>query len=460
MGNPPFVGFVWRTETQQKQFTRLVTPYGAKSSRLDYVAAWFIKAGEYSQGNRRIRIAFVATNSISQGEQVAQLWPILFDRHGLEVAFAHRTFAWGSEARGKAHVHVVIVGLAHREHEPAEKRLFSYPDIKGEPLETRHNSLTAYLFDARAVANRHLVVERESQSLAGAPSICVGTKPVDNGHYIFDANERADFLASEAGAAKAMRPFLGGYEFINGEGRWLLHTADLSPAETRQMPKVRERISAVRAFRETGGGKLANKLAHTPTAYHVTVIPEAPYLVLPEVSSERREYVPIGWIEPPTIPSNKLLVIERAELWHFAILTSRAHMAWLAHVGGRLESRFQYSPGLVYNTFPWPEATPAQRAKVEALAQAVLDARAAHPTASLADLYDPDTMPANLRRAHAALDAAVDKLYRPTPFATDRDRVEHLFGRYEALVSPLERLGAAKNRRQAIKQRQAKAING
>jgi hypothetical protein len=348
-------------------------------------------------------------------------------------------------------VHVVIVGLTHRDNEPAEKRLFSYPDIKGDPVESRHPALTAYLFDARSVVNRHLVINRESRSLSASPRICVGTKPVDGGHYLFDASERDEFIAAEPGAARAMRPFLGGYEFINGQGRWILHTADLSPTELRQMPKVRERIAAVRQFRLTGAGKLAKQLAETPTSYHVTVIPTAPFLVLPEVSSERRDYVPIGWVEPPTIPSNKLLVVLEAKLWDFAVLTSRAHMAWLAHVGGRLKSDYSYSTGLVYNTFPWPDASPAQREKVEALAQAVLDARAAYPEASLADLYDPDTMPADLRKAHAALDTAVDRLYRPAPFASDRDRVEHLFGRYEALVNPLGRVGAAKNRRVARK---------
>jgi hypothetical protein len=206
LGNPPFVGFVWRSETQKDQFTRLVSAYGGNSSRLDYVAAWFIKAGEYLQANRRVRVAFVSTNSICQGEQVAQLWPILFDRFGLEIAFAHRTFLWKSEARGKAHVHVVIVGLAHRDNEPAEKRLFSYPNIKGDPVESQHSALTAYLFDARSVVNRHLVINRESRSLAASPRICVGTKPVDGGHYLFDADERDAFIADEPGAAKAMRP--------------------------------------------------------------------------------------------------------------------------------------------------------------------------------------------------------------------------------------------------------------
>jgi hypothetical protein len=325
-------------------------------------------------------------------------------------------------------------------------------------VESTHGALTAYLFDATGVANRHLVVNRQSAMLDVAPKICVGTKPVDGGHYIFDAEERRTFLDKEPGAEKAMRPFLGGYEFINGEGRWILHVADLTPAELRSMPEVLDRIAKVREYRSSSSGNLANVLASDPTAYHVTVIPKSPYLVIPEVSSERREYVPVGWIEPPAIPSNKLLVIQDATLWHFGVLTSRAHIAWLAHVGGRLKSDYSYSPGLVYNTFPWPlrqaqgeRVWEAQHTKIETLAQAVLDARAAHPTSSLADLYDPDTMPANLRKAHTALDLAVDKLYRPAPFASDRDRVEHLFGRYEALVNPLERLGIAKNKRVAKK---------
>jgi hypothetical protein len=451
LGNPPFVGFVFRGAQQQNQFAALTSRLGASGSRLDYVAAWFLKAGEYVQPNRHIRIGFVATNSIAQGEQVAQLWPTLFQRWGLEIAFAHRTFSWTSEARGKANVHVVIVGLVHREHEPASKRLFGYPDIRGEPVETRHDALTAYLFDARAVANRHLIVTRERGSLSGEPPICVGTKPVDNGHYILDARERSQLLRAEPDAEVIVRPFLGGHEFINDEPRWIVHAQAASPDQLRNWKLVRDRIAAVRAFRETSSGKLANSLSSNPLGYHVTVVPGEAYLVIPEVSSERREYVPIGWIEPPTIPSNQLLVVEGATLWHFGALTSRMHMSWLSHIGGRLKNDFRYSSGLVYNTFPWPEASPAQRARVEQLAQAVLDARTAHPTSSLADLYDPDTMPGDLRKAHAALDAAVDRLYRAAPFAGDRDRVEHLFGRYEALVNPLEREGARQVRRVARK---------
>lgn len=436
MGNPPFGGFVFRSVALASQAGALMERLGASGSRLDYVAAWFLKAAQYLQG--KARVGFVSTNSLSQGEQVAQLWPALFDRWGLEIAFAHRTFAWGSDARGKAHVHVVVIGLTRREDEPIEKRLFSYNKLDGPGTETRHVALTPYLFGAETVRNRHLVVTRERESLCSAPQIRVGTKPVDDGHYIFDAAERALLLAEEPGAEPWLHPFLGGEEFINGGQRWLLYLRHTPPDMIRAMPRLRERIAAVRAFRETTSGKLAQSLASQPTAFHVELVPDAPFLVIPEVSSERREYAPIGWLEPPAIPSNKLLVILRATPWHFAVVQSAMHMAWLRHIGGRLESRYQYSSGLVYNTFPWPEdATAAARARVAALAEAVLGERAKWPTSSLADLYDPNSMPAGLRAAHARLDTAVDRLYRAQPFASERERVEHLFGRYERLVDSL-----------------------
>lgn len=447
MGNPPFIGQSYQSPFQREQMAQVINAPNGKAGSLDYVAAWFIKAGQFAQANRRIRIAFVSTNSITQGEQVAQLWPILFDRHGLEIAFAHRTFSWGSEARGKAHVHVVIVGLVHRDHEPTEKRLFSYPDIKGDPVESRHGALTAYLFDAKGVVNRHLMVRTANSPLSAKVPMRMGSKPVEGGNLIFDAVERQEFLTAEPGASPFMVPFLGAQEYISGQGRWILSVATVAPDKIRALKAVHARLRNVKEFRSASKKAKTRDLAAYPAQFEVTTIPKSSFLVIPEVSSERRDYIPIGWLDPPTIPSNKLLTVLNADLWQFAVLTSRQHMAWMGHVGGRLKSDFQYSPGMVYNTFPWPDATDAQRAKVEALAQAVLDARAAHPTSSLADLYDPDTMPANLRKAHAALDAAVDRLYRSAPFASDRERVEHLFGRYEAMVNPLERLGAAKNRR-------------
>lgn len=444
LGNPPFVGAKFQTPQQRAQVRRLAALPGSGGT-LDYVAAWFIKAARYGAGGDT-RIAFVSTNSIIQGEQVAQLWPILF-RAGAEIAFAHRPFVWP----GRAAVHCVIIGLCARGAEGPQKRLFSYADAKGEPTETRHGALTAYLFDA-GQADRHLVVKEESRPINGARRIIIGSKPIDGGYLIFDAQARARLLAEEPDAAPFLRPYIGAKEYLNDGERWILALQDAAPAQIRSLPHVRERIRQVAAYRRgeiPAFGKLDDSkkapgmsslaLAEAPSSFHVTVIPRTPFLAIPEVSSERRDYIPIGWLEPPTIPSNKLRLLPDATPWEFGILTSRMHMAWTIHIGGRLKSDFQYSIGLNYNTFPWPEASDSQRAIIESLAQAVLDARALpqNATSSLADLYDPDTMPAPLRRAHRDLDHAVEQLYRKAPFASDRERVEHLFTLYQHMIAPL-----------------------
>jgi hypothetical protein len=445
MGNPPFVGAKFQT-AEQRQQVRDLAALGKTGGTLDYVAAWFIKAGAYVDKGPT-RIGFVATNSITQGEQVAQLWPILFDRYGLEIAFAHRTFAWGSDARGKAHVHVVIIGLVHRKYEPKEKRLFSYERANGEADETNHSAIAAYLFGAEALANPHLVVNEQSRPINGAPRLITGTQPIDGDHLKFDAIQRARFLEDEPAAAKFLRPYIGAREFIRDESKWILDLRYASPAELKGLPETTRRLSAVKDFRRNSPRSASNHIADYPTQFGITVIPETPFLVIPQVSSERREYAPFGWMEPPTIPSEKLRLLQNASLWHFGILTSTMHMAWMRAVTGRLESRYMYSVGVVYNTFPWPEATDKQKVEIESLAQAVLEARKAWPTSSLAHLYDPDTMPANLRKAHAALDAAVDRLYRKKTFDSDRDRVEYLFGLYEKLVNPLEADAEKQNKR-------------
>ena len=437
LGNPPFIGAKYQS-AQQRQQVRALAGLGGSGGTLDYVCAWFIKAGAYvNAGGKRAHVGFVSTNSITQGEQVAQLWPILFDRHRMEISFAHRTFAWGSDARGKAHVHVVIIGLAPRGSEPAEKRLFSYDHVNAEPLESRHGALSPYLFDAGGLADPHTVVSESSTSLSGMPKVIIGSKPIDGGHYIFDEAGRDMFLRSEPGAARFMRPFVGAEEFINGRKRWILSLHTASPSELKAMPQVMERIALVRETRLASKSVPTQKLADTPTLYHVNVIPDRPFLVLPEVSSERREYAPIGWLEPPVIPSNLVRVIADATLAHFAVLTSAMHMAWLREVGGRLESRYRYSIGIVYNTFPWPDLSDKARAQLEASGQAILDARAAFPGETLADLYDPDTMPPALRKAHRDNDRAVDRLYRREAFGSDRERVEHLFMLYERLKNPV-----------------------
>lgn len=429
-GNPPFVGAKLQSGEQRAQ-VRSLAALGGSGGTLDYVAAWFIRAGQYAQGGYP-RIGFVATNSITQGEQVAQLWPVLFHRSRLEITFAHRTFVWP----GRAAVHCVIVGLACAGQEPAEKRLFSYIDGKGEPIETQHDALTAYLFDANS-ADRHLVVQSTRTPMNGAPAIRYGTQPIDGGHLIFEAPARAEFLRKQPALEPYVRPYVGSEEYINASQRWLLCLGD-APPHVMRVPEVKERLAEVREFRLASKRPATRELATSPTSFHFTTIPEASFLVIPEVSSERREYVPIGWLEPPTVPSNLVRVLPLASFWDFGILTSAMHMSWLRHIGGRLKSDYRYSIGLVYNTFPWPNVTPAQKKKIEALAQAVLDARALpkNATSSLADLYDPDTMPSELRKAHRDLDVAVDKLYRARPFKSDRERVEHIFPLYEALVQP------------------------
>ena len=438
-GNPPFHGAKHQSPKQREQVRRIAN-LGGSGGTLDYVAAWFLRAGEYV-AESSARIGFVATNSITQGEQAAQLWPLLFERYGLVISFAHRTFAWGSDARGKAHVHVVILGLDRKEAAPAKRRLFIYEHGGEEALEVAEPVISPYLFGAGRLSDPHVVVREANRPINGMPRVIIGSKPIDGGHYIFTAEERARFLASEPLAAPFFRPYPGGREFIRGLERWILVLHEIDPPLLRRLPRVRERVEAVRAFRLKSRSSQTRALAETPTLFHVNVLPEAPFLVLPEVSSERREYLPIGWLEPPVVPSNLVRILPNATLWHFALLTSTMHMSWLRSMGGRLESRYRYSIGLVYNTFPLPR-TPGQGdetgyAELETPAQEILDARARHPGASLADLYDPDTMPPDLKKAHLRLDRAVDRLYRRAPFPSERERVEHLLERYARLSAPL-----------------------
>lgn len=436
-GNPPFSGQSFQSPFQRAQMQRIFGGGSGRGGSVDYVCAWFVRAGEYVQ-NSRARIAFVATNSITQGEQVAQLWPLLFERYALEIAFAHRTFAWLSDARGSAHVHCVILGITRRDDEPKEKRLFSYSEVAGDPVESRHAALSPYLVDAGGLTTRYLVVRESRTSLCMAKTMRMGSKIVDDGLYIFNDDEKREFLSKEPDARLLFRPLVGSDEFINGLKRWILRLDGVSPSSLRTMPFVMERISRVRNYRKASRKAKTRELAETPTAFEVTTIPNRPFLAVPKVSSERREYIPVGWLSPPTIPSQLVQIILDADYWDFAIVTSRMHMAWMRFVGGRLESRYQYSIGIVYNAFPWPAPTDEKnQEKIRVLAQAVINARENHADATLADLYDPDAMPADLRKAHMALDVAVDRLYRKEPFLSDRERVEHLFKLYENLTAPV-----------------------
>ena len=448
LGNPPFVGAKQQTAEQRAQ-VRGIAALGKNGGTLDYVAAWFIKAGEYVQGGDA-RIGFVATNSITQGEQVAQLWPLLFTRCKLEIAFAHRTFAWGSDARGKAHVHVVILGLDRRKAARVEKRLFNYPDINGEPEESRHAALTPYLFDAGGLSDPHLVVQEESAPINGMRRLKTGVQMIDNGIFTFKQDDYESFVAKEPGSQRFFRKYIGGDEYINGFHRWILYLAHSSPSDLRQLPEVRERIRRVREYRASSRRPSTVAMAAYPTRVGVDERLSEPFLVLPNTSSERREYVPIGWLTPDVIANQKLRILPGATLVEFALLTSSMHMAWMRAVTGRMKSDYMYSVGVVYNTYPMPPKD-ADMSGLERLAQAVLDARAEHPGATLADLYDPDLMPPNLRRAHQALDRAVDRLYRRSGFASERERVEHLFRLYESMRAPLADKLIGKRKRRGVR---------
>ena len=448
LGNPPFVGSKFQSDVQRRQVQRLANIRGGGT--LDYVTAWFVAAGEYvQQGNAKI--GFVATNSITQGEQVAQLWPILYQRCNLKITFAHRTFEWGSEARGKAHVHVVIVGLDVADRASNEgHRLFAYEDIREEPAETEVGGISPYLVDTTGFSNPHIVVKESAHPLNELPPMIIGSKPIDGGHFILDQEERRAILEVCPEAEPFIRPFVGAREFLQGGERWILRLPDAPPSVVRECVDVRDRVRAVADFRRKSRSPGTRKLAETPLLYHVNVVPDSSYLVVPEVSSERRDYVPIGWLEPPTIPSNLVRLVTDAALWQFALLTSTMHNAWLRAVAGRLESRYRYSIGVVYNTFPLPTITSRQRRRLGELGTGILGAREAHPDYTLADLYDPDTMPADLRQAHRALDRYVDRLYRPrVGFDSERERVEHLLHMYEQMVAPLDAAATPKRRRRS-----------
>ena len=436
LGNPPFVGHQNRNKKQSAQMLRLADIAGG-SGALDYVAAWYVRAAQYIQkGNGRI--GFVATNSICQGEQVAWLWPPLLDRYGLEITFAHRTFEWSSEARGKAHVHVVLIGLARREDAPEHRRLFSYETYKSkEPTETPVGAITPYLTDGSELASPHIVVKTASKPINRLPALVKGSSPIDKGHYIFTDDERREFLKQEPGAEPFMRPYVGAREFLRGEIRFILYLREASPSALSGLPKVRERMAAVREFRQGSNRPQTLRIANAPAEYDLNVIPVKPFLAIPRVSSELREYMPIGWLEPPVIPSDALHVGIDASKSDFAVLTSAMHMAWLRHVGGRLKSDIRYSVELVYNTFPIPEVDERQILALEPLAQTILDERGRHADSTLAELYTPDLMPPALRSAHQRLDRAVDRLYRRKKFNSEDERVAFLLKLYENRVKTL-----------------------
>lgn len=452
-GNPPFVGAKKQTDLQRSQ-VRQIAALGGSGGTLDYVAAWFLKAGAYLNQSQA-SIGFVATNSITQGEQVAQLWPLLFHRCRLEIAFAHRTFAWGSDARGVAHVHVVVIGLTRRDREPATKRLYSYDDLDGTPVESSHGVLTAYLFDGGGLANRHLVVVETTRPITAVPKIVFGNMPNDDGHLILSREDRDALLAVDPSLVDLVRPLLGSHDMINGKERFCLWLPGAEPGRLRRSRAVMERLERVKAYRLASTRPTTRMLANTPGLFGEIRHTGEPFVIVPRHSAERRDYVPLMFSEGHAIAHDSCLFLPGATMLDFGILNSAMHMSWLRHIGGRIKSDFRYSVGLVLNTFPWPETTPRQATTISRLAAAVLTARSRYPSSTLADLYDPTIMPTELRRAHLALDIAVDDLYRAARFSSQRERVEHLFGLYESLAAPL----AVPSTRRPARRRKIKAAS-
>ena len=439
-GNPPFVGHQWRTKSQRGDMARI---WGTKGqvSRLDYVTCWFHKAALYAAANQSIEIAFVSTNSITQGEQCGILWPTVSARN-LSIRYAHRTFQWNSEARGKAAVHCVIIGLTFAKE--GKRVIYEYDHVRGEPHLSEVARINGYLIDGPQYA-----VPARSAPPVGRLKMHKGSQPTDGarlrkleGGYlkfsnlILDSRDREALLAADPNCGKWLKPYVGGEEMISGQWRWCLWLKDADPAELKASKPIVERLERVRVGRLQSPTASVRDYAKYPTLFTQDRQPDTAYLAMPEVSSETREYIPVAILPPSVVASNKLQIVPDAPLHYFGLLTSAMHMSWMRTVAGRLKSDYSYSPA-VYNSFSYPEMTDAQRTRIEELSKAVLDARAMFPDSSLDVLYDQDAMPPALRRAHQNLDRAVDRLYRRSGFASERERVEHLFALYEKIYTPL-----------------------
>lgn len=430
IGNPPFLGHHYQNAAQKADMATVFYKVNG-AGVLDYVSAWYLKAAQLVQGTTT-KIAFVSTNSIAQGEQVGLLWGLLFAQYHIKIHFAHRTFKWNNEAKGNAAVHVVIVGFAS--FDVADKFIYEYDSVGGEPHELKVSNINPYLVDARDI-----VLRNRSQPISPVPPMIWGNKPTDGGNFLFDSAEEKDaFLAKEPKAERWIRPFISGEDFIKGRFRYCLWLKDIAPNELTALPEVKKRVEEVRKMRLASVAEATRRKAGTPTIFAQISQPDSSYLIVPEVSSERRRYIPIAFMTGDVIASNTIQLVPEATLFQFGVMVSIMHMTWTKYVCGRLKSDFRYSNSVVYNNFPWPQAPNEKQIKaVETAAQRVLDVRASFVGSSLADLYDPLTMPPALVKAHQDLDRAVDLCYRPQAFPSETRRIEYLFELYEHYTAPL-----------------------
>ncbi len=419
LGNPPFNGA--RTMSPEQKADLLHVFGNLKNAgNLDFVTPWYKKSADMMDRNPSIQTALVSTNSIVQGDQAGILWEHLFDR-GFEINFAYRTFKWSNAAKGKAAVHCVIVGFGKKGYSKAAKKIFDGHEVQIV------SQINQYLIDAPKI-----IIKSRSKPICDVPEIGIGNQPIDDGNYLFSKTEMDEFLKSEPGSEKFFHPWYGAQEFIDRKPRYCLYLGSASPSELKKLPKIMERVKQVRQFRLSSKRESTLKIAEAPTLFQTTNIPTTTFLLIPETSSENRAYIPIGFLKPDCLASNAVRILPNATLYHFGILTSSTHMAWMRTVAGRLKSDYRYSKDIVYNNFPWPNPTPSQKEKIEQTAQAILDARERYPDASLADLYDELTMPSDLRKAHQANDKAVWEAYgKPWPLDSEPACVAYLMKLYQ-----------------------------
>ena len=430
IGNPPFVGKQLQSETQKVDL-ELIFKGIQGSGNLDYVAAWYLKAAKYTKSNPLVKTAFVSTNSIAQGEQVGILWKTLFEEYKVKILFAHQTFKWNNEAQGVAAVHCVIVGFAQNT-DGAMKAIFEYEDIKSEPIKIKANNISPYL-----VEGKDLFIESRTKPICKVSEMFKGNQPTDGGNLLLSNEEKIQFIKLEPKSDKWIKPFISAHEFLNGEKRWCFWLVDISPSELKQMPKLAARIEAVRDMRLASSKAATVKWADKATLFTENRQPNTNYVLVPSHSSENRKYIPFGFLTKNDILNNSCFSIPNADLFLFGVLTSKMHMAWVKYTCGRIKSDYRYSNTIVYNNYPFPESTaPPQKQKVETSAQTVLDIRKKYEAtgSSLAHLYDPLSMPPDLKAAHDVLDKAVDDCYGKTKFMSDAKRVGYLFELYDGLV--------------------------
>ena len=429
LGNPPFIGSKLMTEEARNEL-KLLFHSTKGAGVLDYVTGWYVKAAMYMKQSKITKAAFVSTNSISQGEQVGILWGELFSNFDIKIHFAHRTFKWNNEASGVAAVYCVIIGFAN--FESSNKKIFEYSTVNSDPHEVLAKNINPYLVDAKTV-----IITSRQNPISNVPQMNFGNMPLDGGNLLLTDVEKNNLILKYPRLDKFIKKLISAKEYINNENRWCIWLKDASPEEIKSNSELLERIEKVKEFRLNSVAPSTRKFATTPMQFRDTYNPSN-FILIPSTSSENRKYIPFGFFKNGEIANNSCHIIANGNLFHFGILTSEMHMAWVRYICGRLESRFRYSKDIVYNNYPWPESpTEKQKQAVELAAQKVLDVRAEFPNSSLADLYDPLTMPPALVKAHQALDKAVDQCYRSQPFISETARIEYLFELYDKYTSGL-----------------------